>query len=115
MSGPTEARFGPIYDDGSGRRGGYHGPEAAAPHRAEPTPAAPPARPAEELPMGEPTSSMSHVEFGNAVSYREPMEPRRLPGRSMRPSYDGGGYGEPVDSPRPSRKLGKPRPARYAR
>ncbi len=96
LNGPTEGRFGPIYDDGSGRSRSTarsQGPQS----RATPTPAARPtpaptpagempAPPVEELPSAEPTTAVESDAFGNVVS-----------------------YDEAVDSPRPLRTVRKPR------
>jgi hypothetical protein len=116
LSGPTESRFGRLYDDGS-RRNRQSGSQVDQyqydPEPARPTPARRPT-PAEELPSVEPTTSVQTNEFGQTVSYDR--EPRHYRGtRSMR-YEDQAGYDEPIDSPRTYRKLGKPqRPDRYAR
>jgi hypothetical protein len=88
VTGPTQARFGRIYDDGRRDRAG--GSNGAAEPVSAPTPAAGPA-PTEELPPMEPTTAVHTDEFGRTISYEVP-----------------------IDSRRPSRKLGGP-PARYAR
>jgi hypothetical protein len=88
LNGPSEARFGPIYDDG--------GPRASArmyeQNRGsmQPTPA-------------------TRQEQPEAVPTGEPMTKRRSNQVGRTDSYD-----HPIDSQRSSRKLGRP-PYRYVR
>jgi hypothetical protein len=85
LNGPSEARFGPIYDDG-GQRASARIDEQNRGSR-EPTPAARPEP--EAVPMGEPMTMRRSNQGGRGASY-------------------------PIDSQRSSRTLGRP-PYRYAR
>jgi hypothetical protein len=86
LAGPTEAQYGPIYDDGSRSAGSK---PYAAPHHApgpQPTPAKPQAveeppvaPPVEELPSMEPTTSLGSGRYEQTVSYDAPVDSSRPP------------------------------------
>ncbi|HTM55147.1 MAG TPA: hypothetical protein VL175_14020 [Pirellulales bacterium] len=99
LAGPPQAKFGPLYDDGVGRkptRESASGQPERAPAPApapSPTPseAPPEAAPPEDLPPLGPTTSVWRDRYGRQVSYDDTIDRRP-----------------------PSRKLGRP-PVRYYR
>jgi hypothetical protein len=106
LAGPQQAKFGPIYDDGSGRKptrvNGSGQPERAP----APATAPPESMPPESMPSG--------------LAPPESARPEELPplGPTTSTWRDGNGrqvsYDDTIDRRAPSRKLGRP-PVRYYR
>jgi hypothetical protein len=85
LNGPSEARFGPIYDDGGSRgkgRGEYYQDRGSM----QPTPATRQSEP-EPVPMGEPTTRRRNSQDARGVSYDQPIDSLPSSRKLERPPY----------------------------